>query len=156
MNTHRFSLRKLLPVAVISVATLTVSSAYAGGFFGHGHHRGDMMAPIERMIDHVDLSSLQEEQVEEIIKNAGINTKTRGDIRRKYFGQMIKNNPDNADYMLVAEQQADSVASEVKEKILLMAKVRQEVYNILTDEQKLELEAHINKKMQRMKKRRQD
>jgi len=115
------------------------------------HHRGgDMLMPIERMIDHLDLSDQQEAQAEAILKKARLSTENLGEMRHKMFQQIIHNNPESLDYMTVAEQQADEISAKVKEKVLFMAKVRQDVYKILTPEQKEELEQHIAKRMKRM------
>jgi len=153
MKKSRLFVRKLIPVAVIATA-FAASSVYAGSFFGGGHHRGgDMLKPIERMIDHVDLSDTQEEQANVIFENARTRSKNIGEIRHRFFKQIVDNNPDDSQYMSTAEEQAEAIATEVKNQILFMAKVRQDVYKILTAEQKEELAEHIEKKMARMNNR---
>jgi len=144
-------INKLFTTAIIAGALVT-STAYAGGFFGKMHHRGgDMLMPIERMIDHLDLSDEQEDQAEAILKKARSNTENLGEMRHQMFQQIIRNNPDSLDYMSVVEQQAETISVKVKEKVIFMAKVRQDIYKILTSEQKEEMEAHIEKRMKRMR-----
>ena len=140
-----------LIIAALLTTTLLAATAQAGGFFEKWHHRGgDMLMPIERMIDHLDLSDFQEEQVEEILKNARLNTQSIEGIREQFFTQMIGNNPDNSDYINVSEQHAEAVAAAVKDKVLFMANLRQEIYSILNSEQKEVLETHLEKKLKRM------
>jgi len=144
-------MNKLFTTAIIAGALVT-STAYAGGFFGKMHHRGgDMLMPIERMIDHLDLSDDQEVQAETILKKARSNTDNLGEMRHQMFQQIIRNNPDSLDYMNVVEQQAETISIKVKEKVIFMAKVRQDIYKILTAEQKEEMETHIEKRMKRMR-----
>jgi len=151
MNHRKLNLRRIIPAVLITIA-LATSSAYAGGLFGGGHHReGGMMKVIERMIDHVDLSDDQEEEAKVILDNAREYTKNMSEIRHRFFKQIIENNPDDTTYLSIAEEQAEAIAAEVKNKILHMAKIRQEVYKILTTEQKEKLADHIEKKMARMK-----
>jgi len=153
MKNSRFKLGKMIAMTVLTTS-FVASSAYAGGFFDHWRHRGgDMMMPIERMIDHVDLTESQAQQTKDILDKAHQQTKSLQDIRHRFAKQMLINNPDAANYMSTAEQQAEAIAAEVKDKILLMAKVRQEIYQILTPEQKDELETHIEKMMKRMSKK---
>ncbi len=144
-------INKLFTTAIIA-GTLVTSTAYAGGFFGKMHHRGgDMLMPIERMIDHLDLSDEQESQAEEILKQARSSTENLGEMRHQMFQKIIRNSPDSVDYMNVVEQQAETISAKVKEKVIFMATVRQDIYKILTSEQKEEMEAHIEKRMKRMR-----
>lgn len=152
MKTTRYCLRKILPATLLT-ASLAASTAHAG-FFDRGMpHGGDMLMPIERMIEHVDLTDMQEEQAEKILENARQEAGDLKKLRRRFAKKMMMNNPDNANYTAVAEEHAEAIASEVKNKILMMSKVRQEIYQILTPEQKQDLEQHIEKRMQRMAKR---
>ena len=151
LSTRKFT-NKLATLILLTFMTSTISStALAGGSFGKGHHRGgDMMKPIERMIDHLDLTDSQEQQAEDILKNARSKTKDMMEMKHHFFKKIISNNPDSSDYMAVAEAQAEEISKAVKTKVLLMAKVRQEVYAILTDEQKEALAKHAQKKLKRM------
>ena len=89
MKNNRLLIRKWIPAVVIATA-VAASSAYAGGFFGGGHHRGGIIKPIERMVEHVDLSERQEIQVEAILENARQGSKDRFETRHRFFKQMIE------------------------------------------------------------------
>lgn len=149
MKTKRNRVYKMIPATLLAT-TLAVSSAHAG-FFDRGmHHGGDMLMPIERMIEHIDLTDMQEQQAEKILDNARKEAGNLKQLRHQFAKKIMMNNPDNANYTELAEEHADTIASEVKNKILLMSKVRQDIYQILTPEQKQDLERHIEKRMQRM------
>ena len=152
MKNNRRLIRKLTSAVVVFTA-VTTSAVYAGGFFGGGFHRGDMMKPIERMIEHIDLSDEQDAQVEAILKNAREGLVNKGETRQRFFKQMIDNNPDDLQYMAIAEEQAEAISVEVKKQILRIANVRQQVYEVLTVAQKEELAEHIDRKMEKMKNR---
>ena len=141
--------KSLLVVFIFSV--LLTSIANAGGLFDRWHHRGgDIITPFERMIDHLDLTEFQQEQAEVILKNARKNTDNLHSMKRIFIKKIVNNNPDSIDYFDIAEQQADEMTNALKSKIILFAKVRHDIYQILTPEQKVELEKHIAKCIKRM------
>ena len=65
-------------------------------------------------------------------------------------------NPEDPEYMTKVETQADTMASHMKVRMVEFAKVRQEVYAILTDEQKQEMKEMMEKRMRKMEKRWED
>jgi len=69
---------------------------------------------------------------------------------------MFNLNPEDPEYMAKVEAQADNMASQMKVRITEFAKVRQEVYAILTDEQKQEMKEMKEKRMKKMEKRWED
>ena len=135
---------------VIAPATLLLLalawSASAGPF--HGKHG---MNPLEKMIDHIDLTDEQEEKVEAIIDRQ----RAQMDFRKGFaiMKTMIELNPDEANYLEAANEQADLAAQKIKEKILATASARKEIYELLTFEQKDELNEVISRKVARMEKR---
>ncbi|GEM_PF-1175568 len=137
-------------VAPVSLA-LVVTAGYvsAGPHFGGGHH--GMMNPLEKMVDHVDLTAAQETQVDAILDQM----KHQRGMQKgfKMMTSMIALDPEAADYETRVEQHADIIASKLKEKVMAMSAARKEIYAILTPEQKLELNEEIAEKVAKMEKR---
>jgi len=145
--------RKFIPLVFLS-GILAASVATAGQFFDRWHHGGKgMFTPIERMVDHIDLNEVQEQQVEEIINNARENSGDIHKIKYDIIKNVINNKPQTNHYFETAEQQAELMSTVLKDKFMTMAKVRHDIYEVLTIEQKEQLEKHMNKFLRRMAKK---
>lgn len=109
---------------------------------------------LERMIKHLDLSDAQKAKVESIMASA---EKDRSDKKgMPKMRALMSLNPDDADYLQQVEAQAESASKDMKAHIIKMAKVRQEINAVLTDEQKQEMKELMQKKMHRMEKNHED
>lgn len=145
----------ILSAAIIGGAVAMPSVAMAGnGWFGHGdhhqkqEHRG--FKRFEKMADHLDFSDAQEQQLEEIVTAAKSQI---GEMNRKdMMKQMMTLDPESSDYESQVAAAADQIAEKVKSRIVTMAEVRKQVHAILTDEQKLEMQRLMKKRMKRMEK----
>ena len=152
MQTPKLLKRKLrkwvwLPISAL-VVSLTWSLAHAGPF--HGRHGGGH--PFEHLLDHIDLSDSQSEQIEAILsRNEG---KEKGKHRFDMMKEFAAMDPEDPDYLTKVEQKADEAAEKMKAHLVDMAKTRQEIYAILDAEQKQELDEVIERKMKRMAKHR--
>jgi len=136
-----------IPLSLI----LLVMAGYvsAGPHFGEG--KRSMLNPLEKMLEHVDLTEQQEEQVEAILSK-----KKNDSVFHKEFSMMksmIELNPEDIDYTEKVEKQADLAANRLRDKIISISQVRKDIYAVLTNEQKQELNLVINRKLQRMDKR---
>jgi len=132
----------VIVTSLIGVATVT----QAGGF--HGRH--GMANPLEKMIDHVDLTEAQEAQVELIL--APLREKgMRNPMRR--FQALVALDPDNPEYNELVDQEADRIAEAVRAKVVETSRARKQIYDILTPEQKASIERVVEKKMKRFEKR---
>lgn len=125
---------------------LGATVASAGPF--HGKH--GMSNPLEKMLDHVDLSEEQEQDVQSILEALPEHP------RKKGFGmmrEMILLDPQQADYDEQVENHASQISERVKQHIKLLSKARKDIYAILTPEQRQDIEEAIVRKMERMDKR---
>lgn len=139
---------KLFVVSLVSTVLLSVATISIAGPF-HGKH--GMGNPLERMLDHIDLTDQQEFEIAEILK-----TLPEGKKHKKGFHmmrQMIELNPDDSDYLDQANEKAEQAGEMMTKHIKAVAKARQDIYALLTEEQKEELEEVIARKMKRMAKR---
>jgi len=136
-----------IPLSLILLVTAGYVSA--GPHFGGNKHA--MFNPLERILEHVDLTEQQEEQVDAILTTVKNETGFRKGF--SMMKSMIELNPEDMDYMEKVEQQADLAANKVREKIILISQARKDIYTLLTDEQKQELNQVISRKLKRMEKR---
>lgn len=136
-----------IPLSLVLLAM--AGSLSAGPHYGGGKH--SMFNPLERMLEHVDLTEQQEEQVEALLATV----KNESGFRKGFpiMKSMIELNPEDIDYMENVERQADLAANKVREKIIAISQARKDIYALLTYEQKQELNLVISRKLQRMDKR---
>ena len=154
----------LIIPATIAAGLLTMGVANAeSGWSGKGKHdRGaEQYERMERLADKLDMSDEQEKQLKHILDTAKLRADQAGlgdkKTKRHDMRKMMMNiSPDDPAYMTKVEAQADIMAAQMKVRIVEMAKVRQEVYAILTDEQKQEMKEMKSKRMKRMEKRWED
>ena len=160
---NRRSRIALIIPATIAAGLFTMGAANAeAGWFGKGQHErgGDQYERMEHLADKLDMTDAQEQQLKVILdtakergEQAGLGNKTKRHEMRK---MMINLSPEDPEYMTKVEAQADNMASNMKIRMVEFAKVRQEVYGILTDEQKLEMKEMKEKRMKKMEKRWKD
>ena len=117
----------------------------AGPF--HGKH---MPNPLEKMIDHIDLTDEQEEKVEAILEKQ----RAEMDFKKGFamMKTMIELNPEDPNYFEAANQHAEEAAAKIKQKIIATAEARKEIYELLSFEQKAELNEAISRKVARIEK----
>ena len=147
MKKSIFSKKSLLGFSLaLTLASSTALVSAGSHFKGHGHER-----PLERMMSHIELSETQEQQVEAILD--GLHDK--GDRKKKVekMKAMMMLDPDSVDYMDSVEKQAEQKAEGMKKHILEVATARKDIHQLLTDEQKQELKALMEKRLDRMGKR---
>jgi len=162
LNNRRNRVALIIP-AVIAAGLFTVGTASAeAGWFGKGHHErgGNHYEKMEHLVDKLDMTDEQEEQLKQILdsakergKQAGLGNKVKRQEMRK---MMFNLSPEDPEYITKVEAQADDMASHMKVRMVEFAKVRQEVYAILTDEQKQEMKEMKEKRMKKMTKRWED
>ncbi len=139
--------KQALGALVAALFIVFTTAAVAGPF--HDRHR--MGNPLEKMLDHIDLTDQQEAEIETIM-----NKFPREKAHKRGFGmirEMALLDPEDPDYLEAAEAKAQKAASMMAEHIMTMAKIRQEVHAILTEQQKQELRETLERKMERMAKR---
>jgi periplasmic protein CpxP/Spy len=135
------------PMSIVLLAS--VGYVNAGPHFGGGHH--GMMNPLEKMVDHVDLSDEQESQVDAVLSKMKHEKGMRNGF--KMMTSVIALDPESPDYDAKVEQQADAMAAKMRAKVIAMSAARKEIYAILTPEQKQELNEEISRHLERMEKR---
>ena len=154
----------LIIPATIAAGLLTMGVANAeSGWSGKGKHdRGaEQYEHMERLADKLDMTDVQENQLKQILDKAKERADQAGlgDKKSKRYDMrkvMMSLSPEDPEYMTKVEAQADKMAAQMKVRIIESAKVRQEVYAILTDEQKQEMKEMKEKRMKKMAKRRKD
>lgn len=108
---------------------------------------------MEHLAEKLDMTNEQEAQLEQILKSAKEERKANKTNRRRMHLEMMSINPDDPDYRASVEQHAETAAEHMKANILKNAEVRQQVYAILTDEQKQKMQRMKEKRMKKMEKR---
>ena len=107
-----------------------------------------------RMIKHLDLSEVQKQKVDSILESHETERGVKKGMPKMRV--LMQLNPDDADYLEQVEAHADAASEQMKAHILTMAKTRQQIHAVLTEEQKQELKELMQKKMKRMGKRYED
>lgn len=146
----------LIIPTVIAAGLFTASMANAdSGWFGKGKHYGSEhhYERMEHLSDMLDMSDDQETQLKAILKNAKEQGKANKVSRRGMRQAMMSISPDDPQFMTKVEEQADIAAANMKAKMLHFAQVRQDVYAILTEEQKQKMQRMIEKRMKKMERR---
>ncbi len=127
------------------------AGAFGGGTGRGGKNRlGNFLGknPADMISRVVKLTDAQYQQIEQIHEATVANFKAengnenRGDSPR---AQMRALDPLNAEYTNQVEVLADEIAAKVKAKILARANERAQIYNVLTPEQRAQLEEFKNK-----------
>lgn len=140
---------KFFTAALTSILLVASMGLSANPFWKRDTH------PLERMIDHIDLSEQQETEIEAIIQTL----KTKRSPKKDGLGMLkslVELDPDTGDYQQAVEEKAEIAAERLKDHIIAVAQARQEIYSKLTPEQKSELERFLQKKMKRLNKKLED
>jgi Spy/CpxP family protein refolding chaperone len=138
-------MRKILPLGFIlaSAMTLTAVAVAApgpGGSHGgphggwHGHRQGQFMA-----FKKLNLSDAQRSSIKQIMQSSFAATKSQRQAlsqQRQAFESMT---PDQVGYQSAAASLAQAAGSATQARVQQMAKVRAQVYAVLTPAQKAEL-----------------
>ncbi len=150
MSKPLFTKKKLLSVSLAMVIAGSAAVATAGPHFkDHG-----MKHKMERMLKRLDLSEEQESQIDEIL--APMKEAKRERRAFPKMRAMMALDPEAEDYLQQAETHATTAGEQVKARILQMAIVRQNIHEVLNDEQKAELKAMVEKKLSHMEERYED
>ena len=140
-------------LAAISVAVFLAGSS-ALVLAGPHCKENDREHGLEKMIRHLDLSNAQNERIEIILESVDRNRSAKKGMPK--MRALMALNPEDTDYLQQVEAHADAASKDMKARILEMARVRQEIHAVLTDEQKQALKDLMHKKMKRMEKRYED
>ena len=143
----------LVPLSIVLVLVAGYASAgpHFGGHGMSGHGKHGISHPLQRMLDHVDLSDQQEAQIADIFSKL-----KDGKAKRHAFSMMkamMAISPEDENYNEQVSRQAELASLKVKQKIVELAEMRKEIYSILSDEQKQELDELLERKVRRLEKR---
>lgn len=142
-------------VAILAASTLSMAAAtYAGGHGHHGKH-GDFHGGMRGLMFEraLDLSAEQKAAVEDVYSDAKEQRKASSSERRELRQAMMDLNPADADYQTKVATIAQQQAAQVEQKILAHAAVQAQIYEILTPEQRVELQKLKEETKDRMAKR---
>jgi Spy/CpxP family protein refolding chaperone len=142
-----FNKTKLIGFALAAV----LSGASAMTLAGPHCKDNDKQYPMERVLKKLDLSEAQQTELEAILAAA------RADRMANKAGPkmhaLMHLDPEASDYLKQVEAHATTASENMKAKMLKMAKTRQQIHAILTDEQKQALKVLMEKKAERMEKK---
>lgn len=158
MTNKRTRMALVLPT-VIAAGLFSIGAANAdAGWFGKDRHdRGENhYEKMEYLSDMLDMTDEQEVQLKEILKSAKEDKKANKISRREMRKEMMLLSPDDPEFMVKVEAQAELAASQMKAKMLSFAKIRKDVYAILTEEQKQKMQRLMEKRMKKMEDRKKD
>lgn len=143
-------------VALLAVSTLSIAAAtYAGGYGHHGKHGNSHGGMRGLMFERaLNLSAEQKAAVEDIYSEAKEQRKAASTERREVRQAMLDLNPADADYQEKVATIAQQQAAQVEQKILAHAAVQARIYEILTPEQRDEMQELKQEAKERMAKRR--
>ena len=144
---------------VIAAGLFSIGAANAdAGWFGKDRHdRGENhYERMEHLSDMLDMTDEQEVQLKEILKSAKEDKKANTISRREMRKEMMLLSPDDPEFMVKVEAQAELAASQMKAKMMSFAKIRKDVYAILTEEQKQKMQRLMEKRMKKMEDRKKD
>lgn len=137
----------------ISLAMFLAGSSAMAVASPHGKDN-DREHSMARVIKQLDLSDAQKQKVESILESVEAERGAKKNMPR--MRALMQLNPEDANYLEQVDAHADAASKQMKAHILDMAKTRQQIYAILTEEQKQELKVLMQKKMKRMEKRYED
>ncbi len=148
------SIVALLAASTLSMAAATYAGGYGQGHHGkHGNHHGGMHGLMfERALD---LTAEQKAAVDNIYSEAKQQRKAASSERREVRQAMMDLNPGDADYQTKVATLAQQQAARVEQKILAHADVQAQIYEVLTPEQREELEGLKQEAKNRSAKRHQ-
>ncbi len=144
--------RLALIVPVVAAGLFTIGAANADsdwsgkGKHDRGEHRYEKM---ERLSDKLDMTDEQEVKLKQILKAAKADSKETKDSRKDMRKEMMAMSPGDPQFIENVEKQADMAASHMKANMIAHAKVKQDVYAILTDEQKQKMQLMKEKRMKK-------
>jgi len=142
-----FSKTNLIGISLAVFLAGSTAQALAGSQCNDNEREHSMA----RVIEHLDLSEVQKQKVETILES--LETEHGAKKGMPKMRALMQLNPEDADYLQQVEAHADAASEQMKAHILNMAKTRQQIHAILTEEQKQELKERMQKKMKRMEKR---
>lgn len=144
-------------IAILAASTLSLAAVtYAGGHGHHGKHGGFGGGMHRFMLEQqLDLTAEQEAAIDEIYSAAKQQRKEtsaeRGDVRQV----MMDLSPSDPDYQTKVAALAKQMAAQVEQKMLTHAAMQAQVYELLTEEQRAELDDLKAKFKERFAERRQ-
>ncbi len=142
-------------IAILAASTLSMAAAtYAGGYGHHGKH-GDSHGGMRGLMFEraLDLSAEQKTAVDDIYSEAKEQRKASSTERREVRQAMMDLNPADADYQTRVATIAQQQAAQVEQKILAHAAVQAQIYEVLTPEQRVELQELKQEARERMAER---
>jgi len=148
-------MKKLIQTLVLSTALLGTVGAYAGDREGyhrgegyhHGHGKGGKH--LQHLVKKLDLTEAQKSAIEEIHKAH----RKGGDESRKrpFIRDVSQLDPTSPDYQEQVAAMAKEQAAKLEQAIIERGQVHAKVYEILTPEQRTQLQEMKNKRREKFK-----
>lgn len=146
--------------AVLALLGGTLAMAVVPGHAGPMQGRGDMAmgqtgfmgkGRIERMARELELSAAQKQEIEGLMESMRPNRERLAKQAREN-GQLLRaTKPDAPNYNEVVAQVSRSAGELASETVTQAATIRAQVWNVLTPEQRVKLEAQQARRAERMR-----
>lgn len=131
----------LIPLLMLGAATLSGVALADGGFHGH-HHRG---AQYMHMLHQLSLTDAQKTSIHTIMQNHQADFKAGMASERQVHQSLAALDTGDSNYNANVETLAQQEATNAADRVRHMAQVKAEVYAVLTEPQKTQLNALIQK-----------
>lgn len=144
----------IIALTLLSLSMVGISYAQGNmsrGFMGN-HAMGNHGMSGFELIQMLDLTEEQEQAIEDIRKGARDGKPSREDMK-DHMKAIMELNPDDPDYQQTVERIAAESAQNIEQMIIQRGKVKAEIYQLLTHDQRLELDEMKQKMMRKFEKR---
>jgi periplasmic protein CpxP/Spy len=150
-------MKKLIQTLVLSTALLGTATAYAGdrdGYHrGEGDHQGHGKGGkhhLHHLVKKLDLTEAQKSAIEEIHK---AHRKGGAESHKRPFTRDVSQlDPTLPDYQEQVAAIAKEQAAKLEQAIIERAQVHAKIYEVLTPEQRVQLQEMKNKRREKFKK----
>ncbi len=120
-----------------------------GGHHRHGHFARHLVGMLERL----DLSTEQRDQVQSIMARAKPELRALHEARRDNRDRLRSVTPDDADYSTIVAEVSQSNGSLAERGTLLKSQLRSDVWAVLTDTQKAHAKELREERIEKMRRR---
>ena len=147
MNIQKKSFIKImLPIILGTMLTSVVVAKPAWG-----GREVNIVDKFEHILEYVDLTDDQQEKADLILNELKQNTVNSKSHKGTRLLMML--NPEDPDYLIKVNNHADELSVNMKAKIMQMATAKQALYEILDEEQKIKLSKKLERRMNKLEKR---
>lgn len=135
---------------LLLLTAVVMAIGFMGKAYGFGGHRGhNIEAKIERMMDKVDVSDAQRDQIRGVLDAQRPQFRAQRDKMKATRMALMRLDPQTADYDAEVNRLAAEVAQGSQELVMLMASGRKQIWQVLTETQRAKASEMMHKHRQR-------